>query len=219
MIPSAVLFDFDGTLADSEPLITASMIAALGQHGHDVTAEQVRDVFGPPLDVMLRVLAGDLSPADLESIRVAYFEDYNGNQLPRIQPFDGAEALLDALEASNVAVALVTNKIEASAHRQLEAMHWQERFALVVGADTTGLAKPAAEPALYALERLGVAPERAAFVGDQDPDVACGLAAGIPMVVGVAIGRSAESLTAAGATHVARDLHEVRALLLESAGG
>lgn len=217
MIPSAVLFDFDGTLADSEPLITESMVVALGQHGHEVTAERVRHVFGPPFDVMVRQLAGAIADEELAAIRASYFEDYNGRQLPRIQPVDGADELLDALHAHGVAMALVTNKLEASAHRQLAAMHWEGRFALVVGADSTGLPKPAADPALFALERLGVPPERAAFVGDQDPDVACGLAAGIPMVVGVALGRSAESLAAAGATHVARDLREVRTLLLEGA--
>lgn len=219
MIPSAVLFDFDGTLADSEPLITESMVVALGRHGYEVTAERVQQIFGPPLDTMLRMLVSDLSDDEVEAIRTSYFADYNGRQLPRIQSIDGANELLDALDAHHVALALVTNKFEASAHRQLEAMHWEGRFALVVGADTTSLPKPAAEPALYALERLGVAPAQAAFVGDQDPDVACGLAAGIPMVVGVAFGRSAESLAAAGATHVARDLHEVRALLLDGAGG
>ncbi len=216
--PQAVLFDFDGTLADSEPLITESMVVALRAHGHDVTTERVRHVFGPPFAVMVRMLAGDVSDQQLEAIGATYFEDYNNRQLPRIQPIPGAVDLLDALEAHDIRKALVTNKIEVSAGRQLAAMHWEGRFEVVVGADTVGLPKPAADPALHALERLGVAAQVAAFVGDQEPDVACGLAAGIPVVVGLAFGRSAETLAAAGATHIANDLYEVRRMLLDGAG-
>ena len=97
-------------------------------------------------------------------------------------------------------------------------MRWDGRFEVVVGADTIGSAKPAPDPALHALARLHVAAADAAFVGDQEPDVACGLAAGCAMVIGLAFGRPAEPLAAAGATHVARDLHEVRQLLLDGTG-
>lgn len=214
-----MLFDFDGTLADSEPLITGSLVHALGMHGHEVTAERVRHIFGPPFDVMVRLLAGDIPDDEVRAIRATYFEHYNNEQLPRIQPIDGATDLLDALAARDVALAMVTNKVEASALHQLSAMSWDDRFQVVVGADTVGLPKPAAEPALHALARLGVTPEDAAFVGDQEPDIGCGLAAGLGMVIGLALGRAPETLAAAGATHVANDLHEVRQLLLDTLDG
>lgn len=217
MTVRAVLFDFDGTLADSEPLITASLIHALGTRGHVVTEERVRHIFGPPLPVMVRALAGDLGDAEVASIADAYFEHFNA-RLSLIQPIEGAADLLDALAGAGVPVAMVTNKVEASARRQLAAMRWDDRFEVVVGADTVGRAKPAADPAVHALARLGVEASDAAFVGDQDPDVGCGLAAGCGMVIGVAFGRPAEMLAAAGATHVARDLHEVRQLLLDGTG-
>lgn len=218
MNPRAVLFDFDGTLADSEPLITGSLVYALGRHGFPVTEQQVTRIFGPPFDTMVRLLAGDISEEQAGAIRASYFEHYNEVQLPRIQPIPGAAELLDALDAHGVALAMVTNKVEASAHRQLQAMGWERRFPIVVGADTTGLAKPAAEPALHALRLLDVRPEDAAFVGDQEPDIGCGLAAGVSMVVGLVFGRAPETLAAAGATHVANDLFEVRQLLLQGMG-
>ncbi len=218
MTVRAVLFDFDGTLADSEPLITGSLVHALRAHGHEVTEERVRHVFGPPFDVMVRELAGHVTSVEVDAIRATYFEHYNSVQLPRIQPVEGATELLDALAEAGVALAMVTNKIEASAQRQLAAMRWDGRFAVVVGADTVHSAKPAPDPALHALARLHIDPSDAAFVGDQEPDVACGLAAGCAMVIGLALGRPAETLAAAGATHVARDLHEVRQLLLGGTG-
>lgn len=213
MTVRAVLFDFDGTLADSEPLITGSLVHALRAHGHAVTEERVRHVFGPPLDVMVRELAGHLSVEAVDAIRVTYFEHFN-DRLSLIQPVEGATELLDALAAAGIPFAMVTNKVEASAHRQLSSMRWGGRFEVVVGADTVHSAKPAPDPALHALARLHVDATDAAFVGDQEPDIACGLAAGCGMVIGLALGRPAETLAAAGATHVARDLFEVRQLLL-----
>lgn len=217
MTVRAVLFDFDGTLADSEPLITASLVHALHVHGHEVTEERVTHVFGPPLDVMVRMLAGDLTADQFEAIRTSYFDHFNA-RLSQIAPIEGAIELLDALAAAHVPVAMVTNKFEASARRQLAAMRWEHRFQVVVGADTIDSAKPAPDPALHALARLHVDAVDAAFVGDQEPDIACGLAAGCAMVIGLAFGRPAETLAAAGATHVARDLFEVRQLLLGGTG-
>ena len=211
--PGVVLFDFDGTLADSEPVITASLVHALGTEGFEVTAAQVRDVFGPPLQTMAQMLAGELAPERYERVRIAYFTDFNA-QLHTIQPLPGAVEILDALDARAIPFGMVTNKTEASAAAQLAAMGWERRFATVVGADSVREPKPAAEPALLALERLGIAAERAAFVGDQEPDMLCATAAGIPVVIGLAHARAAEMLAAAGATYVAKTLHEVEAVLL-----
>jgi phosphoglycolate phosphatase len=190
------------------------LIHALGTEGFHVTAEQVRGVFGPPLVEMVRQLAGDLAAEQLERIRAAYFDNYNVYQLPNIKPLPGANDLLDALAGRQIPVGMVTNKVEASAARQLAALGWAERFAVVIGADSGVLAKPAPDPALLALSRLGVLPDEAAFVGDQEPDMECAVAAGIPMVIGLAHARAAETLAASGATYVAGSLSEVEAILL-----
>jgi HAD superfamily hydrolase (TIGR01509 family) len=209
-----VLFDFDGTLADSEPLITASLIHALSAEGFQITAEQVRGVFGPPLVEMVRQLAGELAETQIERIRAAYFENYNTHQLPNIKPLPGAVELLDALAARQIPIAMVTNKVEPSAARQLDALGWGGRFPVVIGADSGVLAKPAPDPALLALQRLGVPANEAAFVGDQEPDMECAVAAGIPIAIGLAHARAPETLAASGATYVAGSLAEVEAILL-----
>jgi HAD superfamily hydrolase (TIGR01509 family) len=213
-LPRAVLFDFDGTLADSEPLITASLIHALGTEGFHVTAEQVRGVFGPPLLEMVRLLAGTLPEEQQARLRTAYFDDYNTYQLPNIKPLPGAIELLDALAARQIPLGMVTNKFEASAAAQLAALGWQDRFPVVIGAESVALPKPAPDAALAALARLNVSAEEAAFVGDQEPDMECAVAAGIPVVIGLAHARAAETLAASGATYVAGSLAEVEAILL-----
>ena len=212
--PAAVLFDFDGTLADSEPLITAAMIYALGTEGFTVTAGQVREVFGPPFHEMAQLLVGALSEQQIERLRTAYSENYRAEQLPRVRPIPGAAGLLDALDRCGIPFALVTNKSVASAEEQLAHLGWSSRFAHVIGWDLVPRPKPAPDAALLALHRLGVTAERAAYVGDQTPDMECATGAGIPVIIGLAHARGADSLAAAGATYVAGTLTEVEAMLL-----
>jgi len=215
----AVLFDLDGTLADSEALIAEGIRQALAEHGYDVTHQQVMDILGPPMTEMVRILVGPVPDDEYKSIRAAYDRNYHEVQLPNIPPLPGATALLDALGERGIPMAIVTNKVERGGHEQLAAMGWTHRFATLIGADTAARSKPFADPALLALERLGVSPDGAAFVGDTGADMECGTAAGIPVRIGIARVRTPDAMRAAGATHVAETLDEVGAVLLGAAVG
>lgn len=208
----AVLFDLDGTLVDSEPLIAAALAETLGRHGVAFDPSTVGRVVGPPMTVMIERIAG-VSPAEAAALFEEYVECYLVRHAPRTQPLEGAVALLDALAAASVPLALVTNKHVASAHAVLGYLGWSERFGAVVGADNAPRVKPDAAHALEAARLLGVGAAEAALVGDLDVDMACGAAAGLARVIGLANGVTPESLRAAGATHVATSLAEVGALL------
>ena len=210
----AVLFDLDGTLADSESLIAVGIVQALAEHGYDVTQRQVLDILGPPLTEMVPILVGPVTDERYASIRAAYLRNYHEVQLPNVQPLPGATALLDALQARGIPLAIVTNKIEEGAHEQVAAMGWTSRFSAVIGADTAGRPKPFPDPALLALGRLAVDARDAAFVGDTGADMECATAAGIPVRIGIAHVRTPEALRAAGATHIAHHLDDAAAVLL-----
>ena len=210
----AVLFDLDGTLADSEALIAAGIVRALAEHGYEVTPRQVLAILGPPMTEMVTMLVGPVTDEQYTGIRAAYLRDYHDIQLPNVQPLPGAPALLDALKARSIPLAIVTNKIESGAHDQVAALGWTARFATVIGADTAGLAKPYPDPALLALARLAVDAHDAAFVGDTGADMECATAAGIPVRIGIAHVRTPEALRAAGATHIAHHLDDAAAVLL-----
>lgn len=210
----AVLFDCDGTLADSEPMITASIIDMLADEGVTVTTEQVRGVFGPPLLEMAELLIGErITPERMARMRERYWVHARPRSAA-VRPMAGAEALLDALAARTVPLAMVTNKTEASTAVQLAQFGWEGRFGAVVCADSVPNAKPAPDPAVEALRRLGVLPERSAFVGDTESDTACARDAGIPLVIGLTGTRSGAHLLAHGATHTVDSLDEALALLL-----
>lgn len=213
-LPGAVLFDCDGTLADSMPLIATSIVEALNSLGHSFTVDQVHAIAGPPFREMIRLLVGQTTDEEFARIGEAYGAAYSERQAQMLRPIAGATPLIEALRRRAVPLALVTNRIEMSAHRAITALGWAQHFDVVIGSDMTALPKPSAQPALLALDRLGVDASLAAYVGDNEADMLCAVAAGIPVVIGLAIAGNGDALAAAGATYVAGSLEEVEAVLL-----
>ena len=129
------------------------------------------------------MVVGEVDAAQLDRLGNAYGEAYRAHEAEMLRPMPQVVALLDRLAEAGVPLAVVTNRVQPSAEGAVAALGWTERFAVVVGSTVTPLPKPAADPALYALERLGIAPSEAAYVGDNEADALCAAAAGIPLVV------------------------------------
>lgn len=208
----AVLFDLDGTLVDSLPTIAETMAVVFGAHGHPITEAELLRLIGPPIEVLALSLGA--SAAQAARINADYLRLYHHGSIQRTPPYAGAAALLDRLEAAGIALGVVTNKIEEGGRLMLAVQGWSERFRVVVGRETAAAAKPHPEAAWHALRALGVAPERAAIVGDTEFDMGCGRAAGLRYVIGVIGARDEAQLRAEGATHVVPALAGVAPLLL-----
>jgi len=175
----AVLFDLDGTLADTAP----DLIGAL---------QRLRREIGlPPADpVPLRAVASRGAPKILElglpeldkskrsAVRSRYLELYASRCWCDSRAFDGIEACLDLIEAAGQRWGIVTNKVEALARSVIRRAGWEARAGCLIGGDSTPCPKPAADPVLAACRALGVAPARAVLVGDDRRDVEAGRAAG-----------------------------------------
>lgn len=208
----AVLFDLDGTLVDSLRTIAGAMVEVLRTHGHETDIESLIPRIGPPMEIMAREFGA--TPGEAMSISDEYRRVYHEGYIQSTPAHAGAETLLDELHAAGVALAVVTNKVEEGGRLMLEVMGWSHRFPVVVGRDTPAAPKPDAEAALHALRALGIPPERAAFVGDTEFDMRCGVAAGLPYVIGIVGARDEAFLRAEGATHVVTALDQVGPLLL-----
>ncbi len=209
----SVVFDLDGTLADTEPLVIGCMLETINAHGYAVDEPQLLQYIGPPLPIMLDHMLG-LSAEAAQPIYMDYLGRYERDYMPRTTPLPGAQALLDALREADVPLAIVTNKREDAGRKTVDLLGWADRFQTILGSNTAAQPKPDAAPLCLALERLGGAAESAAMVGDTESDMGAGRNAGFAGVIGIVGVRDAEFLTAQGATHVARDLDEVRAHLL-----
>ena len=208
----SVIFDLDGTLADTEPLVIGCMLETINAHGHLVDKELLLKYIGPPLPVMLHNMLG-LNAEQAQPIYMDYLRRYEDTYMPRTRPLPGAEALLDALCEADVPMAVVTNKREDAGRKTVELLGWTDRFETIIGADTASDPKPHPAPLMHALDILKGAPETSAMVGDTESDMGAGKNANFAGVIGIVGVRDDEYLRRFGATHTAGNLAAVGRLL------
>jgi pyrophosphatase PpaX len=173
----AVLYDFDGTLADSTELIMRSYRHTMGTHlGQVPPDEDWLSGFGMTLESQLARFARDeaMAAAMLDTYRD--FQNTIHDEL--LRPFPGAAETVAELERRGYRLAIVTSKHRRSAMRGMELCGIVSHFDVIVTPEDVREPKPHPEPVLFALEKLGVAPEEALFVGDSPHDIAAGQAAG-----------------------------------------
>ncbi len=211
----SVIFDLDGTLADTEPLVIGCMLETINAHGHPVDEALLLKYIGPPLPVMLYNMLG-IDAEQAQPIYFDYLRRYEETYMPRTRPLPGAETLLDALCEADVPMAVVTNKREDAGRKTVELLGWTDRFQTIIGADTASDPKPHAAPLLHALDILNGEPESAVIVGDTESDMGAGKNAGFAGVIGIVGLRDADFLISQGATATATDLPEVQELLFDS---
>lgn len=173
----AVLYDFDGTLADSTELIMRSYRHTMTCHlGECPPDEAWLSGFGMTLESQIgRFARGD---AEAAAMLATYREFQDGLHDELLRPFPGAAETVAELERRGCALAIVTSKHRRSALRGMELCGILSHFEVVVTPEDVANPKPHPEPVLTALERLGVDAAEALFVGDSPHDVAAGRAAG-----------------------------------------
>ncbi|MEX2230118.1 MAG: HAD family hydrolase [Dehalococcoidia bacterium] len=214
--PRAVIFDLDGTLVDSLESVAAAMARALSEHGFAIETAAVVPLIGPPMELLVEQVTG-WTPEVAQRVNEDFARLYYSEYVAHSRPMAGAAVLLDRLAAAGIPLAVLTNKVESGGQRMLEVLGWRDRFTVLAGRDTLPRPKPAPDGARYILDRLHVYASAGAIVGDTEFDICCGRDAGLAYVVGIVGERSAAQLRAAGATHVARTLDEVGAILLDGA--
>ncbi|MDB5737830.1 MAG: phosphoglycolate phosphatase [Sphingomonas bacterium] len=196
-----VVFDLDGTLADTAPDLTASLNHALGELGRPpVPAQDVRHMVGHGARALLQkglAATGEVSEALIDRGFPIFLDYYEAHIADHSRPWPGVEEALAALEAEGVILAICTNKLESLTHRFLADIGWQGRFASIVGGDTLPVRKPDPAPLFEAIARAGGGP--AAFVGDSITDTDTARNAGLPCVA-VTFGFSDRPADQLGAT-------------------
>jgi phosphoglycolate phosphatase len=181
----AVLFDLDGTLADTAGDLAGALNRVRADHGR------------PPLPVAAlrshasagaRGLLGagmDLKPDDsgYAAARDAFLIHYEAGLAVTTRLFDGVDTMLEAIEARGLAWGIVTNKAERYTGPVVVALGLAHRAGTIVCGDTTPHAKPHPAPLLHAASALRLPPTRCVYVGDDLRDVEAGNAAGMATLV------------------------------------
>ena len=181
---AAVLFDLDGTLADTAPDMARTVNLMRERRGLPlVPLEQVR----PHVSKGARGMIGaafEVSPEhqEFQAMREEFLDLYMGNLCIDTRLFPGMEALLDSLEERGIAWGVVTNKFERFAFPVMEGLGLAQRAAVIVGGDTCPRAKPFPDPLLHAAKAIGSDPARTLYVGDDERDIQAARAAGMPVL-------------------------------------
>ncbi|WP_282697711.1 HAD-IA family hydrolase [Streptomyces sp. CC208A] len=172
---SAVLFDMDGTLVDTEGLWWEAVEQVAGR---PLTEADRPDVLGRPVEHTAAWLAA--AGGDADRLAAALHREFADRVLTGVVPRPGALALLAALAREGVPTALVTASPRAVADIVLRALGalGAPEFAVSVTADDTGRTKPEPDPYLAACRALGVAPAHCVAVEDTPTGVASAEAAG-----------------------------------------
>lgn len=176
-----VLFDLDGTLADTAPDLVAAVNKMRVDRGLDMVP---LDTLRPLASAGARGLIGGafgIGPEDhgYASMREEFLANYEADLCIETTLFPGIDELLDVLDARNVRWGIVTNKVGRLTMPLVEQLGLASRAACVVSGDTTPHSKPHPAPLLHAAESLAMLPERIVYIGDDLRDVQAGFAAGM----------------------------------------
>jgi phosphoglycolate phosphatase len=176
-----VVFDWDGTLADSTTVIAESLQRACRDIGCTVPGDvDARYVIGLGLADALRHIAPDLHADRYPDLSARYRDHFLARE-PHIPLFDGARELVDALRDRGHLLAVATGKSRKGLDRALEFHRLREHFHATRCADE-GRSKPHPEMLLHLMERLGVPATRTLMVGDTTHDLEMAARAGVGAV-------------------------------------
>lgn len=181
---AAVLFDLDGTLADTAPDLAAALNQMLQEDGRvPLPFSQLRPWVSWGAMRMIRVGYGEgLAETELQDLRGRFLACYEAGLCRESRLFPGIPELLTTLESAGVPWGVVTNKPGWLTEPLLGALGLGGRAGSVISGDTLPHAKPHPMPLLHAARELRVDARACAYVGDNVRDIEAGRAAGMHTV-------------------------------------
>lgn len=182
--PAAVLFDLDGTLADTAPDLCAP--ANRMREAKGLAALPVADL-GRFASSGARGILGrafDIAPGhpEFEAMRHEFLRGYEAALCVETALFPEMQEVLASLERQRIPWGVVSNKTEVYVVPIIEMLGLGKRCACSIGGDTAARAKPHPDPLFLAAEQLGVDPANCVYVGDDERDIVAGKAAGMVTV-------------------------------------
>jgi phosphoglycolate phosphatase len=187
MPPPTIVYDLDGTLADTAEDLVAALNWLLAREGLlPLPVDRAGSLLGAGARPLIKrgfaASGRSLDPEAIERLFGDYLEYYDAHILVHTRLYPGAEKALAAFDCAGWLQAVCTNKIEHSAKLLIEKLGIADRFAFVCGQDTFGVGKPDAKPLLETIAASGGSRERAIMVGDSGTDITTARAARVPVI-------------------------------------
>lgn len=202
---NTILFDLDGTVIDTNELITHSFEYTFDKYGYTFSHEEILSFNGPPLiDTFTKV-----NPQKAMEMLTTYREHNMKYHDKYVKVFPNVVETLEELKKRNKKLAIVTAKMRDGAIYGLEITGLKSYFDVIITIDDVTHPKPHPEPVIKAINELGSKPESSIMIGDNYHDIEAGKNAGIKTVgVGWSI-KGREFLQSLNPTYMIDDMKEL----------
>lgn len=164
----AILFDFDGTLADTLPICFYAFQSVFKKFDKkELSTDQITKMFGPS---ETGIIKENLNHTNIEEAIELYYKKYENNHMTLVQANHKINDLLIFLKNKGIRLGIVTGKARRSLDISLKALNMNEYFEIVITGDDVSRPKPHSEGIIQALKHLGISHKDAVFIGDSDAD-------------------------------------------------
>lgn len=178
----AIIFDFDGTLADTLPICYFAFQSVFNEFDDkDLSSEEIKAMFGPSETGIIRE---NLRHANKEKAIELFYEKYSEYHEKLVKSNEEIDDLLRYLKDKGIKLGIVTGKARRSLDISLKLMQMENFFDVMITGDDVIKPKPDPEGVLKALSLLDVENHEAMFVGDSDADIHAGVKANV-LTIGV----------------------------------
>lgn len=176
MTVKALLFDFDGTLLNTNDLIIQTFMHVLNERfPGQYSSKDCLKFLGPSL----KQTFSDIAPGEEEAMITKYREYNEAHHDELVTQYPDVVSTLEQLKDMGIKLAIVSTKRNGMIDRGLSVLGASHLFDIRIGTDDVKNVKPNPEPVLLALERLGVNKEEAIMIGDNSHDIEAGHNAGV----------------------------------------
>lgn len=169
-----ILFDFDGTLIDTNDLIYESFMHTFEQYGYSFTKEEILQFNGPPLQKTFSTIDPQLAEEMIRTYRAHNNEHHD----EYVSLFPNVRETLDVLKDEGFKLAIVSAKMRDGVNQGLKATNIGNYFDTIISIDNVSNPKPHPESVYKALDNLYAKPEEAIMIGDNYHDIEAGNNAG-----------------------------------------
>ena len=211
-----VLFDFDGTVADTSEGIFEGIRYGIRMEGLPMPPpNEMRTFIGPPLNVGFRNHFPDIPDEQVEQLIIHYRARYSVDGYYKFRLYDGMEDLLLTLKANGIRTGIATSKPQVFMDHIVKTCELSHLFDVVVGADNDvlhGGKKQIIEKAFELLKPYGC--EKPLMVGDTKFDILGAVDAGVPSVAVTFGFGSVDEMIVAGANYVVKNCEEIKDIVL-----
>jgi pyrophosphatase PpaX len=180
-----IIFDFDGTIADTLPVcLEAFRVALRDDLGRDLSDDELLPLFGPSEEGIIQRIA----PDNWQAVMAEYLAEYERLHAARDRSYTGIESVFDQLKQRGARLAIASGKGSLSASISLRLLGWEGLFDLVETGSAEGNIKTASIRKI--LSSWALLPGEVAYLGDSDSDVEAAEQAGV-LPLGAAWGEAA----------------------------